>query len=64
MKKELLKVNELEVGKYYEEVLSGRRINVLVLRRDSSGEVLCRYYNLISGLYEDFFAADYQLREW
>lgn len=64
MENNLLKVKELEVGKYYEDVLSGRRINVLVLRRDPGGEVLCRYYNHISGLYEDFFAADGQLREW
>lgn len=58
----LLKVDELEPGKYYEDVLSGN--SVLVLRRECSGEVLGRYYNKVIGIYEDFFIADNQLREW
>lgn len=58
-----LEISELTVGAYYEDIVSGMNIRVLVARIDPSGEVLCRHFNRVTGTFDDFFACDGQLRK-
>lgn len=64
----------LEVGKYYEDVLSGTRTRILIvskheeeISRDRLGTLFCkvvigRYFNPVTGIFQDFEVVDNQLR--
>lgn len=77
MEKKLLKVSELQEGKYYEDVLSGGTVLIISVwetdayptakNSDATEKVhgaVGRYYNRISGLFEDTDVSDNQLREF